>query len=161
MVLARLGTDGRLCIFNRHGSSDVVVDVMGWFHSEPGPGFVPLVPDRLLDTRRSVGARRARLRGGSTIDLLAGGRGGVPLAGAEVVVVNVAAVGPNATGILAVWPSGDDRPTVSNLNYAPGRNTANLVLCKLGSNGRISLYAHAGELDTVANLVADVMGYVR
>ena len=155
MAIARLGADGRLCIFNRHGSSDVVVDVMGWFTPEPAAGFTPLVPARLLDTRRGLGAAKQRLRGGTTIELPAAGRGGVPPAGAEAVVLNVAAVDPTAAGYLGVWPTGVARPTISNLNYDPRRNVANLVICKLGRDGKVSIYGHAGELD----VVADVVGY--
>jgi uncharacterized protein (DUF1501 family) len=155
MAFARLGPDGRLCIFNRHGASDVVVDVMGWFVPEPAAGFQPLVPARLLDTRRGLGAAKQRLRGGSTIELTAAGRGGVPATGAEAVVLNVAAVDPTRPGYIGLWPTGLARPTISNLNYAPGRNVANLVICKLGRNGKVSLYGHSGELD----VVADVVGY--
>jgi hypothetical protein len=155
MAIARLGADGRLSIYNRHGSSDVIVDVMGWFTPEPAAGFTPLVPARLLDTRRGLGAPKQRLRGGATIELPAAGRGGVPATGADAVVLNVAAVAPTASGYLGVWPTGVARPTISNLNYDRGRNVANLVICKLGRDGKVSLYGHAGELD----VVADVVGY--
>ena len=152
MAIAQLGADGALSIFNRQGSSDVVVDVMGWFRPESAAGYHPLVPARLLDTREGLGAARRRLRDGTTIDVLAAGRGGVP-AGAEAVVLNVAAVGPRARGHLAVWPSGVARPTVANLNYAPGRTVANLVVCKLGGGGAASIRSAGGDVDVVADVV--------
>jgi uncharacterized protein (DUF1501 family) len=155
MAIARLSGDGRLSLFNRHGSSDVVIDVMGWFQPEAAAGFHPLVPGRLLDTRIGLGAPRARLRSGSTIDLVVAGRGGVPISGVEAVVVNLAAVDPAGPGFLAVWPRGLPRPVVSNLNFTGGRNVANLAICKVGAGGKISLYGHASDLD----VIADVVGY--
>ena len=94
------------------------------------------------------------MRGGGTIDLVVAGRGGVPASGVDSVILNVAAVAPSGSGFVSVWPSGQRRPLVSNLNYSAGRTVPNLVVCKLGSGGAVSLFASAGELD----LIADVVG---
>jgi hypothetical protein len=96
----------------------------------------------------------ARLRGGHRLDLPVAGRGGVPSSGVEAVVLNVAALRPTEPGFLTVWPSGLGLPDVSNLNYDPGRNVPNLVVCKLGADGAVSLLANTGDLD----LIVDVVG---
>jgi uncharacterized protein (DUF1501 family) len=155
LAIAQLGPDGRFGIFNHQGTCDVVVDVMGWFRSEPAAGLHPLVPDRLLDTRIGLGTQKRRLRGGSTIDVVVTGRGGVPGSGVDAVVVNLAAVDPDGSGHLAVWPTGLTRPLVANLNFSANRTVANLAVCKVGEGGRISVYGHGGDLD----VVADVVGY--
>ena len=62
LVFARVGDGGRISIFNRYGSVDVVVDVLGCFRPDAAR-FVPLTPARLLDTRIGNGcAARARSR---------------------------------------------------------------------------------------------------
>jgi uncharacterized protein (DUF1501 family) len=154
MAIVGVGPDGRIGVFNAVGRADCIVDVMGYVRSEPAAGLLPLVPSRVLDSRTGVGAPLARLRGGQRLDLPVAGRGGVPSNGVDAVVLNVAALRPTEPGFLTVWPSGLGLPDVSNLNYEPGRNVPNLVICKLGTDGAVSLLANTGELD----LIADVVG---
>ncbi len=154
-TMVGVGADGRIAIFNPFGSVDCIVDVMGYFRPQPSTRLVPLVPARLLDTRNAIGASLGRLRGPGTIDLQVTGRGGVPESGAQAVVLNVTAVQPVSGGYVSVWPSGEAQPVISNLNYDAGRNVANLVVCKLGTAGRVSLFVDSGDLD----LLADVVGY--
>jgi hypothetical protein len=153
LAIVGLGPDGRIGVFNAVGATDCIVDVMGYVRAGSGSGLRPLVPSRLLDTRIGVGAPLERLRGGRRLDLPIAGRGGVPSTGVEAVVLNVAALRPTEPGFLTVWPSGMALPDVSNLNYDPGRNVPNLVVCKLGPDGAVSLTANAGELDVIADVV--------
>jgi uncharacterized protein (DUF1501 family) len=154
MTVVGVGAGGKVSVFNQHGSADCVVDVMGFYRGETSSKMMPLVPARLLDTRDGTGAPAARVRGGSTIDLQVAGRGGVPASGVQAVVLNVGSVNPTARGFVTVWPTSEPRPSISNLNYTPGMNIPNLVMCKLGSGGKVSLFANEGELD----LIADVVG---
>jgi len=158
MAIVGVGPDGKIGVFNARGNTDCIVDVMGYIRAEPAAGLLPLVPSRLLDTRAGVGAPPVRLVGGRRIDLAVAGRGGVPASGVSAVVLNVAALRPTAGGYLTVWPSGLAVPGVSNLNYDPGRNVANLVVCKLGADGAVSLAANAGELDVIADVVGCFTG---
>jgi uncharacterized protein (DUF1501 family) len=153
MAIVGVGADGRIGVFNAGGRADCIVDVMGYVSAAPAAGLLPLVPSRLLDTRTGTGAPLARLRGGQRLDLPVAGRGGVPASGVAAVVLNVAALRPTEAGFLTVWPSGPGLPDVSNLNYGPGRNVPNLVVCKLGADGAVSLMANAGELDVIADVV--------
>jgi len=127
----------------------------------PLEGYVSLSPARLLDTRASSGTIDGQFSGtgavaaGGIVDLTVAGRGGVPLIGVVAVVLNVTVTNPTASGYVTAWPSGTAQPFASNLNFAPGKTIANLVIAKLGSNGKVSLYNSAGTTD----LVADVAGY--
>jgi hypothetical protein len=47
------------------------------------------------------------------------------------------------------------RPTASNLNLGPGQTAANLVVAKVGANGRVSIYNARGHTD----VVVDVAGW--
>jgi len=153
MAIVGVGPDGKIGVFNAAGTADCIVDVMGYVSAGAGFGLLPLVPTRLLDTRNGVGAPLARLRGGQRLDLAIAGLGGVPASGVDAVVLNVAALRPSVSGFLSVCPSGMALPDISNLNYDPGRNVPNLVVCKLGPDGAVSLVANAGELDVIVDVV--------
>ena len=66
MVIAQVGTNGQVSIYNREGATDVIVDVLGWFPTE--------VPGIRRWCRRGCWTPG---RGRSTVDgLFAGGRCG-------------------------------------------------------------------------------------
>jgi hypothetical protein len=125
------------------------------------PGFVSLVPARVLDTRAGQSTSDGSFAGGGPIaalgslDLSLLGRGGVPGSGVSAVVLNVTATDPVSAGYITVWPTGSARPLASNLNFTPAQTIANLLIAKLGTNGRISLFNSSGSTD----LIADVQGY--
>jgi uncharacterized protein (DUF1501 family) len=154
MVLVGIGAGGAISIFNKFGQADCIVDVLGYFHPTDGCGLEPLVPDRLLDTRVGIGAPVGRVGAGSTIELQVTGRGGVPANEVDAVVLNLTSVMPSSAGFLTSWPTGQTQPYISNVNYEPGRVIPNLVLCKVGDGGRVSIYVSDGDVD----LIADVVG---
>ncbi len=84
------------------------------------------------------------------------GQGGVPAAGASAVILNVTAVDPAGIGFVTVWPAGQARPLASNLNFLTGGTVPNLVVAKLGADGKVSIYN--GSESTV-HLIADVAGW--
>ena len=118
-------------------------------------GFVGVTPFRLLDTREGNGAPKAPVGPGGSIDLQVTGRGGVPAADVAAVVLNVTAIGPSESGFVTAWPTGEPRPTASNLNFVAGQTVPNLVIVKVGTSGMVSLFNLAGTV----NLAADVSGY--
>ena len=122
-----------------------------------GPvGLTALRPARILDTRDGNGGRNTPLGPGETMELQVRGRGGVP-ADADVAIVNLTAADATSATYLRVTPSGTNLPDpiVSNLNLHAGGSRANLVMARIGSNGRVRIYNHAGS----TNVVADVMGF--
>jgi len=120
-----------------------------------GSRFNPLPPARLLDTRNGTGAPAAAVASGGAIDLQVTGRGGVPADGVSAVVLNTTVVDPASGGYLTVWPTGDTRPLASNLNFSGMQTVANLVVVKVGTGGKVSLYNAGGA----THLVADVAGW--
>ena len=54
-----------------------------------------------------------------------------------------------------MYPSGGDRPLAANLNAVAGQIVPNMVLGRLGTDGAVSIFDDAGDID----IVADVMGY--
>jgi hypothetical protein len=123
----------------------------------PGaPGsYVALTPSRLLDTRIGVGAPGPVAANG-VVDLQVTGRGGVPADYVGAVILNLTVVTPKNSGYLTVFPTGSPVPIASNLNFRAGQVGPNLVLAKLGTNGKVSiLNGSPGTTD----MVADVAGY--
>ncbi|MGD9999000.1 MAG: hypothetical protein AB7U39_18940, partial [Ilumatobacteraceae bacterium] len=90
----------------------------------------------------------------TVVTLQVAGRGDVPSSGVSAVVMNVTAVDPLGPGFVQVAPTPVVAGASSNLNTAPGRTTANLVVVPLGATGTVDLY-----VTTPADLVADVVGY--
>jgi uncharacterized protein (DUF1501 family) len=152
LVVAKVGAGGQVSLRNAFGSTDLIADVLGWFPT--GVGLQALTPVRILDTRSGNGAPPAPLGPQQVLELQVATRGGVP-ANATAVVMNVTATDANALGFITVWPAGVGRPEASNINTVPGRPSPNLVITRLGTNGKIDLYNSAGSV----NLIADVMGY--
>jgi hypothetical protein len=148
LVTAKVGADGKVSLYNHAGSVHLIADIAGYY--QPGPRYVPSSPVRLLDTRNTspVGAQ-------SSIDLKFAGVAGVP-ANATAVVLNITATQPSAESFITLWPNGAPRPTASNLNTSTALpTTANLVIAKVGADGKVSLYNHAGSV----HVIADIAGY--
>ena len=156
LVVAKVGTDGKIGAFNNSGEAHVIADVVGWYGPDGGTTgalYTPLVPGRILDTRSGNGAPAAKLGAGATVDLQAMGRGGVPAAGVSAVVLSVTATEPTGYSFLTVWPGGQARPLASNLNISPGRAVSNTVVVKSGSDGKVSIYNNGGQTHVVAEVV--------
>ena len=78
---------------------------------------------------------------------------GVP-ADASAVVVNVTATEPDGPGYLTVYPCGTPPPLASNVNYVAGQNVPNLVIARLGADGKVCIFSLAPT-----HVVADVSGW--
>ncbi len=157
LVFARVSADGRVVIYNHAGTTDVVVDVLGYHTAtsvEPGEVYSPLSPARVLDTRAGVGARAGTVGGEEVVTLTVHGAGGVPTS-ARTVLLNVTATEPSQSTHITVYPADRQPPDTSVLNVAKGRTVANLVLAKLTRDGKVALRNAAGAV----HLIADVRGY--
>ena len=158
-VVAKVGTEGQVTVFNGSGSMHLIVDVAGWFPTTSS--YHGLVPARLLDTRPGQLTIDGESAGGGAVvtnDVVVvdvTGRGGVPNTGVGAVVLNITAAAPTAPGFLTVYPTGQPRPATSNLNFVPGQTVANLVFAKVGDNGRVSIFNATGS----THVIADVAGW--
>jgi hypothetical protein len=154
LAVVPLDANGRMSL-RSVGTTNVIVDVIGWFQAGVGSGYVALNPPmRVLDTRTGTGLRLGQVGPGGTHSQEVGRYTGVP-ADAEAVVFGVVAVASTATSHLTVFPNGQPLPTASNLNYPAGATVANAVVAGLGTSARVQLRNAAGSV----HLVADVSGY--
>jgi hypothetical protein len=137
LVIARVGVDGKVSLYNNLGSVDLAADIQGYFQGDStGATYVPLAPSRVLDTRFGTGGISNPVSAGGTIELKVTDAGGVPAAGGTAVALNVTATNVSgAESFLTVWPSGTSRPVASNLNFIQGQTVPNLVLARVGAEG--------------------------
>jgi PKD domain/Fibronectin type III domain len=157
LVEVAVGPTGMVSFYNSGGNTDVIVDVQGYVgdntdsYNRAGL-FNPLPPERILDTRTTIGGHNARLSPGETLTLTVTGPTGAPPADVSAVVLNVTAVYPTAAGFLTVWPTGAMLPTASNLNFQPGQVVPNRVMVGVGPGGQVSIYNPGGTVDVVADI---------
>lgn len=153
VVVPVVPDNGAVDILNALGDTHVVVDVEGWFDWEgaaPGVRYTPVAPARIGDTRAG-----APVGPGSIAALTVVGVGGVPASGVTAVVLNVAVTQPTTHGYLTVFPSGTNRPLASSINFAPDQTVSNLVVAKVGADGKVDIYNPAGA----THVVVDVEGW--
>jgi hypothetical protein len=169
-VIVPVGAGGQVSIYNSSGSTDVIVDVGGWFTDNSnaaatGDSYVALSPSRICDTRAAgpgVAANQCNGEGaaagtlgpaGSTVVQVTG-LASVP-ANAVAMVANVTVTGTTAPSFLTVWPDATARPNASDLNWVGGETVPNLVVVELGADGAVDAYNSAGSTD----VIMDVEGY--
>jgi Bacterial Ig-like domain (group 1) len=157
LVVVPVGDSDQVTFFNAAGSTDLVIDLEGYFAAPSGPagGYQPLAPARILDTRTGNGAPPGKLGSAQTLNLQVTGRGGVPSSGVSAVVMNVTATNPSTAGFLTVFPAGAPKPLASNLNFTAGETVPNRVVVGVGAGGQVSIFNGQGS----TNVIADVGGY--
>ncbi|MEX2290194.1 MAG: hypothetical protein WD794_07705 [Mycobacteriales bacterium] len=155
LVVVPVGDSGAVDVYSS-GGTHVLADVAGWFTDDStapsGNGlFVPVAPERLLDTRSGSKPGDA-----AQVQVAPLGRAGIPTSGVSSVVLNVTATLPIAGGFVQVLPTGSGTlGGSSNLNLErPGQTVANAAVATLGEGGLVTLYTLRST-----HLLADVAGW--
>ena len=157
-TFTKIGAGGGVSFYN--GSTtplDLAATLQGWLPTQSG--YVPITPQRFLDTRasgstidgQSLGAGAIQLNG--TIDVPIAGRGLIPASGVSAVVLNFVAVNSTSGGYLTLWPTGEPQPSVGSINVNPGLTVPNLVIAKLNASGKVTIFSGApGPTDVVVSV---------
>ncbi len=158
LVTVPLSSSGMVSIYNHAGSTNVVVDVDGYYTSTPstnGSGlYNSLSPTRVLGNLQLGTAIGPNTSSSVTVAGTAAADG-VP-ANATAVVANVTAAHGTQASFLTVYPAGvTPMPTASNVNFVAGQAVPNRVTVGVGTDGKIEVYNHAGTV----NVDVDVDGY--
>lgn len=164
-------TDGSVDVYNHAGSTDVVIDVAGWFEEDATPEAgeftainpTPTIKPRILDTRTGVGAIAGKVAPNATVNLLVAGRASLPAASEiSAVALILTATEPTGAGFLSSYPRSGTRPPTSDLNFTTSRTVTNLAIIRVSqeasSLGRINI-DNVGNSNT--HVVADVVGYFK
>ncbi|MGW5424512.1 FlgD immunoglobulin-like domain containing protein [Streptomyces sp. NPDC003943] len=143
--------NGWVEFYNHSGSVDLLADIAGYYtEGTAGSAYHPVTPQRILNTIGGVGAPKAKVGAGGTVNLA------ITEPGVTAVAMNVTATNPTKSSYVSVYPYGTVRPPVSNLNFTAGQSVPNLVIVPV-KDGKVTLYNHAGTVD----LLADVTGYFK
>ncbi|WP_063831260.1 PKD domain-containing protein [Streptomyces sp. NRRL F-2664] len=162
-VIVPVGQDGKISVFNgAWAGTDVVVDVVGYYSTASTSAFLPLSPERLVDTRDPKDPVYGKLPGRSYIYM--------PMSFDDPsitgFVLNSTVTNPEGDGFLTVTPDPntmDDYinevalwptpPNSSNLNWTKGATVPNLVQASTGSNGIIDLWNQGwDDIDLIVDL---------
>ena len=166
LVIAQIGTNGKISIFNERGNTDVLVDVVGYIAD--GAAYVPLNPVRVMDTRTGFGTygllqpslalskQLGRLGPNQTFTLdldnqLTSSLDGSSLSSVAGFVFNVTAVDATAPSYLTVSPGGLPRPNASNINVTTGSIVITASATGLSGTATASTVAGTGAA-TFTNL---------
>lgn len=163
-----LGSDGQFRIYSSAGT-DFIVDVTGYYSptatdiNGAGLFYTPLTtPIRLFDTRAPIPGfpaceflNQPLLANGEIVRQARVLCDGITIpAGAQAIVGNATAITPAGSGFITLWPNGQARPPVSNLNYAAGQVVPNAFTVGLGGDGQFRVYSVAGT-----HFIVDLNGY--
>ncbi|WP_405437094.1 hypothetical protein OG373_08255 [Streptomyces avidinii] len=162
-VIVPVSADGRISVFNGAWSAaDVVVDVVGYYSKDSQSSFLPLVPERVFDTREPQDPVYGPLWGDDYIYL--------PISHDDPsitgFVLNATVTNTQGNGYLTVTPdpnSMDDYineaafwptpPNSSNLNWTKGDTVPNLVQASTGNHGIIDFWNRSwDDIDLVVDL---------
>ncbi|MFH9349379.1 hypothetical protein [Kitasatospora sp. NPDC017646] len=145
------GTDPTVTVFNSAGTTDVILDVVGYYRPAATDRHTALTPTRLADSRTD-GTGPLGYGSVRTIKVAEPELG---TADARAVVLNVTATDPTADSFLTVYPDGPaGRPYQgSDVNFAAGRTVPNQVVVPVGANGTVDIYNHVGSVDVIVDLV--------
>ena len=153
-VIVPLGANGQITVYNASGSTDVVVDVSGYFTNSSGASgaglYYPMAPIRLLDTRYKAGT----LAPGGNFTMQVAGIQSIN-SSANAVVVNLTVTEPSAASYFTLSPNPISSAQTSDLNWSTGETVANLDVAPLNSSGDVSLFNDQGT----AQAVIDASGY--
>ena len=160
-AIVKLGTDGGRIGFNVfvEKGAHVIVDVSGYFtgtddNLSSSGLFVPVTPERLMDTRKGHGGKK-RLWAGWTRAF------SMPSAyrsDAGTAVLNVTAARTMARGFFSVnaAQTRSGAPTTSSLNASgPNETLANHVVSRISAAG-LEVYSSSG-----GDVIADLVGYYK
>ncbi|MET9885357.1 PKD domain-containing protein [Streptomyces sp. NPDC006430] len=155
MVVVPVGKDGTVELYNGSWTPvDLIADITGYFTRSAANGYTPMTPVRAVDTRSGQGAPQGQVPGRTAIGVQLGGWY-VP-ANATAVALNVTVTNPRQDGHLTAYPSGQQAPNTSNVNFKAMQTVANSVIVPVGSDGKVNVFngAWAGT-----DVIVDVVGY--
>jgi RHS repeat-associated protein len=157
-----LSSGGAIDVYNAYGTTDVYVDVEGYFTAGANQ-YVPVASQRICDTRSGNPSNLTgfpsqcngkTMAANSTLNVTVTGLVNVP-SNATAVVVNLTEVSGTVPGTLTMYPAGSPRPTAPQVTFTTEVVNANEVTAKVGANGQVTVY----DAGSTADVIVDLEGY--
>ncbi|MDQ1740512.1 MAG: hypothetical protein QOE53_2164, partial [Pseudonocardiales bacterium] len=158
MVVVPL-SQGRFVVQNRNASTDLMIDIVGYFSPTATARFVPLAnPKRIADTRTGNGGRFATMTSNAVLTLDVGGLYGVPYT-ATGLWVGLTAIAAG-DGYLTTYPRGTSAPFAVNLNFTAGQVVPNAGIAALSARTATAPPAFSTvDRFGASNVLSDAYGY--
>lgn len=152
----KLSASGKMTIFNDNSTTNIVVDIQGYFTAAGAGGavFTPAA-GRVYDTRT---AGNTVMGTNETRPIQVAGVSGIPVMGSGIVAVVLTMTSLKSTsggGNATVWADGTPRPSTTAINFDETTIRTNTITVPLGANGKISL----GSVGGPTNYVFDIQGW--
>lgn len=143
-IISPLGTGGDISVYNPYGTTDLVLDLVGYFTNDgSGSGYFAVAPVRICDTRPASPGVAANVCDTGGQGTLGSGQSvvvGAP-AGETALVTNTTVTNTVAAGFLTVFPQADDiLPPAADLTWAKGQTIGNLTVADAGSTAAFVAY---------------------
>ncbi len=169
-VTVAVGSTGKIILHNAAGSTNMIVDVTGYYASgsthapvyDMGGQYIATTPGRLADTRTWT-KNHAPIPGGYYISVPGSVSASVN-PHIRAFAVNITAVGESASGYLTAWNGAADYlPKSSTLNYSAGKTVANFAIVPTmpcvdcgSATGLPSIGVYTSKS---TGIIVDVVGY--
>ena len=166
-VIIKLSSTGGITIYNYNGSTDIAIDINGWFSdgtTNPSGGtlYNPIAPIRICDTRMwttgplpnqcdNYGSRT--LHSGETLAIQVAGEHSLPL-NITAIAANTSVTDTDADGGYLTTYSSGTLPIVSDLNWQSNDTVTNFNIERL-TQGSYYAYNYIGS----AAVIVDVFGF--
>jgi len=151
------GTNGAVSVYATD-TTDLILDIDGYFSAAGSYQFYPRTPCRVVDTRNPIGTLGGPPLGtGQTRDFPVLQSSCLQGISPKAYAFNVTVVpnpGGHSLNFLTLWPKGQPQPVVSTLNNPTATEVANAAIVAAGTGGNIEVYAYDRT-----DLILDVAGY--
>ena len=156
----RVGTTGHVTLVNHSAVTiSVTADVLGYYRTGSptvAGAFFKVAPAHVIDTSIGLGVPLGPVAAGGTISALLTGIATVPSTGVVAVVVQLSARSSTASGFLNAHAQGQPPTSTPNVDFTPGRVSADLVEVPVSAAGVISI--RNSSIGTV-QVRGDIVGY--
>lgn len=150
LVTVAVGPGQQVSLYNHNGDTELIVDLTGFYTPEYGAAFLPLAPERVLDTRDGTGVPVATPVFPEN-DVLLDLAGKLPVT-ATGVAMNLTGVNPSTSTVVTAWGADGDVPLASTLNLVPGRVIPNAAVIAFAQSRKISIHNSTGSVHLVGDL---------
>ncbi len=149
LVTVAVGPGQQVSLYNNSGSTDLIMDLTGFYTPEYGAGFLPLAPERVLDTRGGTGVPAGPIGPAQGVVLDLAGKLPVTATG---VAMNLTGHGATAPTVVTAWEAAGEVPLASTLNLVPGRAIPNAAVVAFGSSRAVSFHNSTGSVHLLGDL---------
>jgi hypothetical protein len=159
-AIVKLGTDGKVSVYNKLGSTRVYLDVQGYFSTASDGtstgGFVAITPARIARSDTGDGMSAGTVGVGSYRDIQVTGVADIP-GTATGIYANIIATDGTAPGAINAGPGGADLTNKpATLRYGDNGVYSGAAAIKLSNNGMMRIHNSVGSS---INVRVDIQGY--